>query len=345
MKIYYSKAHRLHDPEFEIFEGGVKLPQLDIPARLDRILDGLRGTGWTNLLPAEDFGTELLAAVHSRGYLEYLQTAFARWEIEGGELGPDYKSPVLIPACFPPRRSQKIPESVFGQAGYYAFGTGAPITAGTYPAAAAAANCALSAAQAVLAGDRAAFALCRPPGHHAGLDYCGGYCYLNNAAIAAKWLSARTKTAVLDIDYHAGNGTQDIFYSSDEVLTISIHSDPKNHYPSFMGYADECGEGAGLGYHRNFPLPTGTGDSAYLNVLDEALALVRDFSPSVLVVSAGMDIHESDPFSDFKITSGGIETIGKHIAASGIPALICLEGGYNMDTIGQNIHRFLSPFT
>lgn len=220
----------------------------------------------------------------------------------------------------------------------------APIVAGTYKAALASANCALSAAEAVSKGERAAFALCRPPGHHAGKANCGGYCYLNNAAIAANWLSSKGRVAVLDIDYHAGNGTQDIFYEHADVLSISIHADPDFEYPHFSGYADERGAGAGLGFHHNFPLPAGTDDAAYLATLEIALGHIRAFEPGYLVVSAGMDIYADDPLGKIKVTTKGIGEIGKRIASPGLPTTIVFEGGYNNDALARNVLALLEAF-
>jgi acetoin utilization deacetylase AcuC-like enzyme len=202
----------------------------------------------------------------------------------------------------------------------------------------------LSAAASVAGGERAAFALCRPPGHHAGKDYAGGYCFINNASVTANLLSAKGKVALLDIDYHCGNGTQDIFYERADVLTISIHADPNFEYPHFAGYANEIGSGAGLGFHKNFPLQKGTGDAGYLSALEEALSLMRGFAPQVLVVSAGMDIYADDPLGTVKVTTEGIGEIGRRIAALNLPAVIVMEGGYNNDALGRNIVRFLSAF-
>ncbi|MBM4422838.1 MAG: histone deacetylase family protein [Chloroflexi bacterium] len=344
MKVYYSEAHREHNPPFEVFEGGIQVPVFECPERMDRILGALRHSGWADIMPPEDVGLDPILAVHNADYIEYLRTAFDDWQRDGGELGARYASPVLIPAAFPPRRSAGKPRSIGARAGYYTMDLSAPIVAGTYRAAVESAQCAVSAAKAVAAGERVAYALCRPPGHHAGRDYCGGYCYLNNASIAARWLSLIGKVAVLDIDYHAGNGTQDIFYESADVLTISIHANPATHYPSFMGYADEIGEGIGRGRHRNFPLPSHTGDADYLRAFGEALELIRNFSPRALVVSAGMDIHVGDPLGDFDVTTEGIGEIGRRIVALGLPTVVAQEGGYNTDALGANVVSFLSAF-
>ncbi len=344
MKVYYSETHRQHDAPFEVLEGGVSVPVFECPERMDRILAALATTGWAEVTPPRDFGLGPIRAVHAADYLDYLQTAYDDWQAESGQLGIETLNPVLYPATFPPRRGRGKPSSVVGRAGYYTMDLSAPIVAGTYPAAAASAQCALSAAEEVARGDRVAFALCRPPGHHAGRDYAGGYCYLNNAAIAARYLTRRGKVAVVDVDYHAGNGTQDIFYEAGDVLTISIHADPARQYPYFMGYADETGEGPGAGLHRNFPLPPGTGDAAYLRALDEALALVRAFGPESLVVSAGMDIYAGDPLGDFAVTTEGVRAIGRGLAALRLPTVVVMEGGYNNEALGENVVGLLSAF-
>lgn len=345
MKVFYSEAHREHDPPFEVFDGGIQAPALERPERMDRVLTALRSTDWAEILPPTDYGHGPIRAVHAGDYLEYLRTAFERWITEGGEIkGPEQEKPMMIPATFPPRRSRGRPESIAGQSGVYTMDLSAPILAGTYRAAYESAQCAVSAAEAASNGDRAVFALCRPPGHHAGRDYCGGYCYLNNAGIAACRLSSRSRVAILDIDYHAGNGTQDMFYESPEVLTISIHADPAYHYPWFMGYTDEIGGGLGRGFHRNFPLPAGTSDADYLKVLDAATALIRSFNPLALVLAAGMDIHAGDPLGDFDISTEAIREIGLRIAALDLPTVVCMEGGYNTAALGETIVALLSAF-
>lgn len=346
MKVFYSETHHRHNPPFEVFEGGVKAPMFECPERMDRVLNALHKTQWAEIVPPEEFGLDPIRAVHDEEYLHYLEHAFEDWKKEGGQaLGPEFDSPVVIPATFPLRRWQRKPASLVGRAGYFSFDLNAPIVAGTFPAALMAANCALSGAKAVANGERVAFALCRPPGHHAGRDHCGGYCYLNNASIAAKWLLAKGKVAILDIDYHGGNGTQDIFYDSAEVLTISIHADPSYQYPLFAGYADETGADAGLGYHRNFPLSPHTDDTDYLQTLDEAIRLIQQFAPGCLVVSAGMDIYIDDPLGDFDVTTDGIHQIGERLESMKLPTLVVMEGGYNNEALGENVVALLSGFS
>jgi acetoin utilization deacetylase AcuC-like enzyme len=218
------------------------------------------------------------------------------------------------------------------------------IVEGTFSAARASANCALSAADSILKGDRSSFALCRPPGHHAGKDYAGGYCFINNASVAANFLSSYGRVALLDVDYHCGNGTQDIFYDRDDVLTISIHADPDFEYPHFIGHANERGKGRGFGFHHNFPLPAATNDDSYLSALNHALERIREYKPRYLVIAAGMDIYDGDPLGSFKVSTTGIREIGSRIASLNLPTAIIMEGGYNNDALGTNITAFLGAF-
>ena len=340
MKVYYSEAHRKHDPPFEIFDGGLRVPYLENPDRMDRILNALRETDWAEIAEPKDFGLSPILAVHDKGYLDFLASAWTEW------LASDARDKsTLLPSTFALRRHPQKPASLLGRAGYYMMDLSACIVEGTYSAALASANCALSAAETVANGEQSAFALCRPPGHHAGKDYAGGYCFINNASVAANWLSAKGNVALLDVDYHCGNGTQDIFYERDDVLTISIHADPNFEYPSYAGYADETGSGAGLGFHKNFPLEKGTDDARYLAALEEALALIGKFAPKYLVISAGMDIYADDPLGTIKVSTEGIGEIGKRISSLDLATVIVMEGGYNNDALGKNIVKFLSPFS
>jgi len=344
MKVFYTDTHRLHDAPYEVGEGGQQEPMLEGPDRLDKILAALQQTPWANIQPPTDFGLDPIRAVHDPAYLEFLRTSFSNWKTQGGQLGVEKAGPVLLPSTFPPRRSRYNTQIAAGQAGYYIFDLSTPILEHTYEAILGSANCALSAAQAITQTERAAFGLCRPPGHHAGRDFAGGYCYLNNAAIAAQYLIKKGRVALLDVDYHGGNGTQDIFYESDQVLSISIHADPAQQYPYFVGYADETGAGPGLGFHRNFPLPPNTTDEQYLQTLDSALDLIRQFDPQSLVLSIGMDIYMDDPLGDFGITTAGIHQIGQHIQALGLPTAIIMEGGYNNEALGTNVVALVSAF-
>jgi acetoin utilization deacetylase AcuC-like enzyme len=341
MKVYYSEAHRLHQPPFEVFDGGLRVPYLENPDRMDRILNALaqRQTDWAQVVEPKDFGLDPIYAVHDKEYVDFLASSWTEWLASEAE-----DKSTLLPATFALRRHPQRPTSLLGRAGYYMMDLSACIVEGTYTAALASANCALSAAEAVANGERSAFALCRPPGHHAGKDYAGGYCFINNASVAANWLSSKGKVALLDVDYHCGNGTQDIFYDRADVLTISIHADPHFEYPYYAGYADEMGTGAGQGFHKNFPLAKGTDDARYLSALEEALRLIREFAPNYLVISAGMDIYADDPLGKIRVATEGIREIGKRISALDLPTVIVMEGGYNNDALGRNIINFLGEF-
>jgi acetoin utilization deacetylase AcuC-like enzyme len=348
MKIYYSDMHRQHDPPFEVVEGGQRTPYLENPARMDSILEALRETPWAEILEPADFGLEPIRAVQTDAYLEFLASAWREWLDTYSESSQPPADAAFLPATFALRRpTPHIPSSLLGRAGYYIMDLSAVIVAGTYEAALSSADCALSAAHAICDdNDReaSAFALCRPPGHHAGADYAAGYCYINNAAVAAQWLAGRGKVALLDVDYHAANGTQEIFYERADLLTISLHADPSAEYPYYAGYADETGSGKGAGFHRNFPLPAGINDKGYLQALDGALEIIDRFAPQHLVVSVGMDICEHDPLGRFNITADGIHTIGERIAGLHIPTAVIMEGGYNTSELGRNVVAFLSAF-
>jgi acetoin utilization deacetylase AcuC-like enzyme len=340
MKIYYSQTHMHHHPPFEILDGGEKSYSYEVPDRVENILMLLRQQTWAEIVEPDQFGLDSILAVHDEGYLEFLQSAFQIWT--AGE--KNYEHVALIPATFPPGGMRRIPRSILGQAGYYMMDLSAPIGAETYHAALHSAFCSLSGAEALLSGDRSSVALCRPPGHHAGKANCGGYCYLNNSSIAANRLSRHNKVAILDIDYHAGNGTQEIFYDRDDVLTISIHADPAEEYPYFAGYSDEIGKGRGEGFHLNIPLPFGTSDVSYVEALRHAITRIESFNPGFLVVSAGMDIYKDDPLGKFKITREGIHQIGKEIANLRLSTLIVLEGGYDLESIAANFITFSDNF-
>lgn len=357
MKIFYAETHKLHDPAFEIFDGGQRVPYLESPQRMERILNALRKTDWAEILAPRDFGLDPIRAVHSDAYLSFLASAWTEWLAATPETESASDRTALLPATFAAKRDQ-MPESILGKAGFFLLDLSVPVVEGTYTAALASANCALSAAEFISKSLNASarppssefiipnssFALCRPPGHHAGREIAGGYCFLNNAAIAAQWSTQFGKVAILDVDYHAGNGTQDIFYSRSDVLTISIHADPSFEYPYYAGYATEMGEGEGLGFHRNLPLPRGTDDASYLQTLDTALEQIKTYAPSSLVISLGMDTYESDPLGSFKITREGIAEIGRRIASLHLPTAIIMEGGYNTDALGKNVVAFLENF-
>jgi acetoin utilization deacetylase AcuC-like enzyme len=334
MKAFLDDRQRAHDPR-HFMANGTRLPNPEQPRRVDVLRNGAEAAGCTFAAPA-DRGMGPVAAVHSAEYLSFLRNIYTRWQRI-----PDAGAEV-IPNIHPDRRSASYPRSAVGQAGFHQADTACPISAGTWDSAYWSAQTALAAAAAVLEGERATYALSRPPGHHAFADLAGGFCFLNNSAIAADWLRARGKrVAILDVDVHHGNGTQGIFYARADVLTVSLHADPLRFYPFFWGHAHERGEGAGLGANLNLPLERGTGDDAYLRALDGALERIADFGTDVLIVALGLDAHENDPLKGLAVTTPGFARIGAAIAATGLPLVLVQEGGYLSDDLGRNLTRFL----
>ena len=337
MKVFHCDSHRLHDPQHWLFRGQPR-PSPERPERAERLLAAARDGGHA-LIACAGFGPEPVAAVHDAGYLEFLETAHARWQ----EL-PE-ASPEVVPNAHPGRWPATRPRAIVGQVGYYMTDTACPLTAGTWRAAKGAADCAVDAARAVLAGERAAYALCRPPGHHAFADMAGGFCYLDNSAVAAQYLrGTMARVAILDVDVHHGNGIQDIFWRRGDVLFVSIHADPADYYPFFWGHAHEQGEGDGAGATLNLPLAVGSGEETYMEALDRALAAIRAFAPDGLVVALGLDAFEGDPLQGLAITTPGFAGIAAAIAGLGLPTVLVQEGGYLSDGLGANLASFLAGF-
>jgi acetoin utilization deacetylase AcuC-like enzyme len=332
MPVVAGEAHRGHDPPHEVNYGEVVRPPYERPERADRLRDALAAAGHPLVAPVPH-GPGPVLAVHEPALVGFLEGAWPAWRAAGG---PE----VLIPDTFAigrlARGGGRDPAGGTGRPGWFCFDTATPLVAGSFAAALAAADAALTAADLVAGGEPAAYALCRPPGHHAGPGYYGGFCLLNNAAIAARRLAVLGRVAVVDVDFHHGNGTQDIFWEDAQVLYVSLHGDPAGHYPFFTGAADETGGGPGAGTTRNLPLPDGTGDDAYLAALDEAMAAVAAFDPAVLVVSAGFDTFEDDPIGAFGVTTGGFARIGAALAAAGRPLVVVQEGGYAVEALGAN---------
>ncbi|MEF3274917.1 MAG: histone deacetylase family protein [Chloroflexus sp.] len=345
MKIFYSVDHHYHNPPFEILDGR-QTPYYESPRRLEIILDALTAAGFAPPVAATPATMSDLITVHTADYLDYLVYAVERWQA-AGLTGP------VMPSAWPLPGLRLRSDSPQAAAGRYTFDLSAPIVAGTMTAALSSAGAALDGARALLSGERFAYALCRPPGHHAAANMAGGYCYLNNAAIAADrlarsvagtdatWTLRAPVVAVLDIDYHHGNGTQSIFYERNDVLTVSLHADPSREYPYFLGYADERGAGAGEGYNLNLPLPPGVMDRDYLTTLTHALQAIADYSPRYLVVATGFDTFCADPLGDFALTTNAYRAIGAAIAQLGLPTLFVQEGGYALDALGTNVVTLL----
>jgi acetoin utilization deacetylase AcuC-like enzyme len=341
MKVFHSDAQAGHAP-LRYALGQEVVPAREVPSRIDELLVSLRAEGHSIHAP-RDHGLAPLRRVHADDYLEFLRTAHARW-CEVFPSGP--RADWVVPYAFPNRHMQARPGSVLGQAGHYLSSTTSPIGAGTWAAILGAAHCAVDGADALLAGEDAAYALCRPPGHHAYADVGAGFCYVNNAAVAADRLAAaRGRVAVLDVDVHHGNGTQGLFYERGDVLFVSVHADPDRGYPFFAGRADETGRGAGAGFNLNLPLPIGTTDVPWLDAIGTGLRRIRDFDPAAVVVSLGLDAYEKDPSALLAITTEGFAAAGRAIgAALGVPVLLVQEGGYAVDDLGRNLSAFLGGF-
>jgi acetoin utilization deacetylase AcuC-like enzyme len=334
MRIFWDERQRKHAPAQELHNGGF-VPYAEHGGRIESLLAALGATE-----PARDHGEAPLLRVHPRPYLDFLKSAFADWKAAGR---PGDASGYVWPAVG--RRPLDL-DRIDARLGRYSIDASTPIAAGTWESAYWSAQTALSGLEAVHGGERAAFALCRPPGHHAGADYLGGYCYLNNAAVAAEAALAagRRRVAILDIDYHHGNGTQDIFLARGEVLFASIHADPRTDYPFFWGHEDETGVGEGEGATLNLPLPRGTSVRDYESALDRALAAIAGFGAELLVCSFGADTFSGDPISFFALETGDYAPIARRIASLGLPTLIVMEGGYAVEALGANVAAFLSGF-
>ncbi|MDB5711602.1 MAG: histone deacetylase family protein [Sphingomonas bacterium] len=331
MRRFFDLRQLTHAPEKELHNGGFT-DFAEKPSRAEMIAAAIGGTERPT-----DHGEAPILAVHDAGYVDFLKQAPARWAAAGrpGDV-IGYVWPVVG------RRPLRL-DRIDAQIGQYSFDAATPLTATTWGAAYSSAQSVLSATHAVLGGERAAFALCRPPGHHAGADYLGGYCYLNTAAIAAQ--AARdagcARVAILDIDYHHGNGTQDIFWERGDVFYASLHADPATDYPFYWGHADETGAGDGSGATLNLPLPQGTTLDAFRRAQGKALEAITRFGPDLLVVSFGADTWEGDPISHFNLTTADYGVLARDIAACGWPTVVAMEGGYAIEALGSNVVSLL----
>ncbi len=335
MKAFYAAEQKRHNPK-AFLSSGAPQPNPEQPERVERLLTGARAAGCEILRP-RDHGLGPIAAVHTPEYLDFLEHIYARWQriAEASE--------EVIPNIHPLARYGRYPASAVGQAGYHMADTACPISGETWESVCWSAWSAVDAADAVMAGERAAYALCRPPGHHAFADVAGGFCFVNNSAVAAqRFLSSSARVVILDIDLHHGNGTQGIFYQRADVLTISIHADPVRFYPFFWGHVDERGEGPGLGYNLNLPLERKSGDAEFLAALDVAFRRIRAYAPDALVVALGLDAFEGDPFGGLSVSTPGFARIGEAIAGLGLPTAIVQEGGYLCDALSDNLTSFLT---
>jgi acetoin utilization deacetylase AcuC-like enzyme len=344
MRTVYNDRHALHHGKVEMFRGEL-VPCFEVPARADYVLQELKARGLGAIEGPAEFDDAAVTRVHAPRYVEFLSNAWNEWvALDPANAGRD-----ALPSYWPIRgfRSDVLPASFPARMGLFSYDAGSPLTAGTWTAARAGAACALTAARRVLEGERAAFALTRPPGHHAGVDFFGGYCFLNNAAIAAQGLrdAGVERVAILDIDYHHGNGTQAIFYERADVQFTSLHGDPHTEYPYYLGYADERGAGAGLGFNHNLPLARGTDFSTWRAALATALRHIADFKPGALVVSLGLDTFAGDPIAGFTLATPDYLRIGEDLARAGLPTVFVFEGGYAVAEVGTNAVNVLDGFT
>lgn len=340
MRTIFSDEQLLHHGRGELNEGRID-PAFEKPARAEIILRRIDQVGLGPVLEPDPFERGPIERVHAPDYVDFLEGAWDDWVAEHGDAVD------ALPLIWPVRTlRQKCPRQIDGRVSWYAMDAGTPITKGTWPAITASASVALTGARLIDGGERAVFSLCRPPGHHAATDLLGGYCYLNNAAIAAQSLIDRGagRVVVLDIDYHHGNGTQAIFYERPDVLFLSIHADPADEFPYFLGYADETGAGPGEGANGNWPLPLGTGRDAWMEALDQACARAERFGADTLVVSLGVDTFHGDPISQFTLEAADFPAIGARIARLGLPTLFVMEGGYAVEEIGVNAVGVLTGF-
>jgi len=339
MRAFHAPGSAAHDPD-RYFRRGTIVTHPEQADRYAILLNAI--DGGHHVAVAADHGMEPIVAAHDYGYVEFLRDAWAR----RGEL-PEVEDEILSGHFARPHMHRR-PSSLLGLIGYYMADTSTPIRAGTWSAVYGAAQVAVSTADAALEDGRA-YGLCRPPGHHAYADSAGGFCFLNNSAIAASRLLARAarpdaRVAILDIDVHHGNGTQGIFYERSDVLTVSIHADPANYFPFFTGYADESGAGAGSGFNLNIPLPHGVGDEAFLAAIERGLARIGEFEPMALVLALGLDASEDDPIGALKVTNDGFALAAAAIASAGLPTAIIQEGGYLCDALPRNLATFLAAF-
>ncbi|MFY9511944.1 MAG: histone deacetylase family protein [Rubrivivax sp.] len=339
---FFSPQHQLHAPEHEFFRGE-RVPCFETPQRAAFVHAALQARGHLLREPDHD-AAAVLPRVHAPRYLDFLASAWQQWQaLDAANAGLQ-----PFPSVWPVRslRDDVEPHNFVAKLGLYSMDNGTPMAAGTWAAAKAGADAAVSAAALLQAGTRAAFCATRPPGHHAGADFMGGYCFLNNAAIAAQALrdGGCRRVAVLDVDYHHGNGTQSIFYARDDVLTVSLHGDPRTEYPFYLGHADETGTGAGLGHNLNLPLPAGTTAERWFDALDTGCTRVQRQRVDALVVSLGLDTFEGDPISKFQLRSADFLRLGARLQALGLPTLLVLEGGYAAQELGDNAAKVLDGF-
>ena len=340
MRTIYTDEHRLHVSAGELVFGQY-VPAFEKPERADLIRARVDEVGLGPVAAPDSYPVESILRIHHPGMVALLETGYDEW-LAAGRTGD------ALPFSWRARgmRDDVVPSFIDGKLSYFSFDAGAPLTRTTWQAVRRSVDVALTGADAIRAGERAIFSLCRPPGHHAATSQYGGYCFLNNAAIAAQHLidNGAGRIAILDVDYHHGNGTQEIFWERDDVLFASIHGDPNFEYPFLSGYADEIGAGAGEGFTLNLPLPAGSPWETWGEALETACRRVADYAPDVLLVSLGVDTFKLDPISQFRLDHDDYLRLGERIAGLGRPTLFVMEGGYAVAEIGINAVNVLQGF-
>ncbi|MEQ5841582.1 histone deacetylase family protein [Paraburkholderia acidicola] len=336
MLTFFHPDQLLHHPRSYLSRGQMRSPQ-EVPERAMRLVAAAQTLGFDVREPA-DAGAAPLAAVHDTHYLRFLEEAHREWKKIPADWGDEVMSNVYVREPNPLR-------GVLAQAARYLADGSCPVGAQTWRSAYWSAQSAVAAAAAVNNGMRETWALCRPPGHHARTDAAGGFCYLNNAAIAAQSLRSRYgRVAILDTDMHHGQGVQEIFYGRDDVLYVSVHGDPTNFYPVVAGFEDEHGAGAGAGFNVNLPMPHGSSEATFFAHVDEALQALQRFKPDALVLALGFDIYREDPQSQVAVTTEGFGRLGEAIGALGLPSVIVQEGGYHLASLEANARAFFGGF-
>jgi acetoin utilization deacetylase AcuC-like enzyme len=332
VRAFFHPDQLMHHPRSYFSRGKMRPPQ-EVPERAAHLVQAARDLGFAVEAP-RDAGFDPIAAIHSAAYLAFLQEAHARWKEIPEDWGDEVMSNIFV-------REPNALRGVLARAARYLADGSCPVGQHTWRSAYWSAQCAIAASHAISQGEAAAYALCRPPGHHARKEAAGGFCYLNNAAIAAQELRKQfSRVAILDTDMHHGQGTQEIFYDRSDVLYVSIHGDPTNFYPAVAGFAEERGAYSGQGYNLNLPMPHGSSEAYFLERLDEALAAISKFNAEVMVLSFGFDIYQLDPQSKVAVTTQGFEQMGARIRKPRIPCLIVQEGGYHLETLGANARAF-----
>ena len=336
MDVFFHPKQHLHHPQTYFSRGQMRTPQ-EVPDRIDRFLAGVKKLGFPVVEP-RDHGMKPLLAVHDYAYLRFLESAHRRWKEVPEDWGEEVMSNIFV-------REPNALRGILAEAARYLADGSCPIGESTWEAIYWSAQSAAAGAQAILDGQPAAYALCRPPGHHARADAAGGFCYLNNSAIAGQMLrESYERVVILDTDMHHGQGIQEIFYERDDVVYISIHGDPTNFYPVVSGFEDERGAGKGMGFNLNFPMPHDSPESVFFDRLQEALTAIQVYDADALVLGLGFDIYVEDPQAKVAVSTPGFERLGDAIRSLGLPTVIVQEGGYHIETLDTNLQSFFKGF-